>query len=111
MRSEERLKKYNHPRRNLGNLGNFGDIVKQAGHERSESNKNLYYLQFLSGQPVWSVNKEAGAGPENDNSNLLNLNNDSSFEILNQSHTYDEREQPETTYQYDISGMDSTLSK
>jgi hypothetical protein len=57
VKSEERSSNYTNSRRNLSKL-NF-DQRPLMRVQPENPNKKLYYLQFLSGQPVWGLVKNS----------------------------------------------------
>jgi len=108
VRSEERNSKYCNPRRKLIQQINEATGSKNNNHQirtdctkynrreisndqNVEWNKNLYYLQFLSGQAVWSNAKEDNLeridklrSKETTQESELAIDKKSSFDILNQ---------------------------
>lgn len=69
VKSEERNSGFFNPRRNLSKL-NFDQRPLMRVQPESP-NKKLYYLQFLSGQPVWGIVKNSRGENMNDTAQIL----------------------------------------
>ena len=65
VKSEERGAKHFNPRRNLSKE-NFEQRPIAQVHPENQ-NKKLYYLEFLSGQPVWGIVKRGRNNDLNEN--------------------------------------------
>lgn len=69
VKSEERNSGFVNPRRNLSKL-NF-DQRPLMRVQPENPNKKLYYLQFLSGQPVWGLVKNSRGENLNETAQIL----------------------------------------
>lgn len=92
VRSEERDSKYYNPRRKYTHsklLAQTKNINQQASEEhQTDYNKNLYYLQFLSGQAVWSHIRDNNQ-TENKSTENSNIQHKQSELILDKQASYD----------------------
>lgn len=83
VRSEERKPNNLNPRRQLSNkLFEQRPIMHVTPQQPS---KNLYYLQFLNGQPVWGLMKNSNQDNLSENKEYQHdLNPGGNFKIINQ---------------------------